>query len=243
MKSLKEIPLDNILFLDIETVPQWPTFESLPENWQKLWEVKAGNIRKSPEDHPATLYRRAGIYAEFGKVVCISAGCFRRHIFRLASWHDDDETKLLTEFRRVLGTFFAKKNRYLCAHNGKEFDFPYLARRMLINGLELPGILATSGSKPWEVPYLDTLELWRFGDYKNYTSLDLMTTTLGIPSPKSDITGADVNRIYWDDHDLARISAYCREDVVALGKVYLAISQVHGQWEFEVREAEASAGD
>ena len=234
MKTFRDIPLENILFIDIETVPAYPGLDYLPENWKKLWEAKSKWLRKESDDEPAVLYHRAGIYAEFGKVICIGAGHFKDGSFRLTSYHGDDEMQLLDDFGLMLSRIFSRKNQYLCAHNGKEFDFPYLARRMLINSVKLPAVLDTAGCKPWEVPYLDTMDLWRFGDYKNYTSLDLLTTALGIPSPKSDVTGADVWRLYWQEQDLARISAYCREDVLAVARVYLAFQQVQHDRQFEV---------
>ena len=230
---LNEIDIQNILFLDIETVPAFPGYPDLPEHWKKLWDTKAKSLTRNPDDDPEKLYPRAGIYSEFGKVICIAVGYFQGSLFRMASFFGDDEVTLLREFGTALSRFFSKRYRYLCAHNGKEFDFPYLARRMLINGIELPDVLSTAGSKPWEVPHLDTMELWRFGDFKNYTSLDLLATVFDIASPKSDITGADVFRVYWTEHDLERIAAYCRQDVLALARIYLALSQVPGPREFE----------
>jgi uncharacterized protein YprB with RNaseH-like and TPR domain len=110
---------------------------------------------------------------------------------------------------------------YLCAHNGKEFDYPYLIRRILINGLEVPSILNLSGKKPWEVNHIDTMELWKFGDYKHYTSLELLATVFGISSPKDDINGSDVGRVYWQENDLQRIVKYCQKDVVTIVNLLL----------------------
>jgi len=220
---LQHIDLQNILFLDIETVPQQPSYEEVKdERIKKLWDHKAERLKKSDEDNAKSLYPRAGIYAEFGKVVCISVGFFNGGVLRITSFYDHDEAKLLTDFARMLNRHFSENEHLLCAHNGKEFDFPYMARRMLINGIELPKLLDIAGKKPWEIKHLDTMELWKFGDYKNYTSLDLLTAIFGIPSPKDDINGADVWRVYWQDNDLERIKTYCQKDVVSLAQLFLA---------------------
>ena len=116
----------------------------------------------------------------------------------------------------------------LCAHNGKEFDFPFLARRILVNELPLPAILDSAGKKPWETQYLDTMELWKFGDYKHYTSLELLAALFGIPTPKDDINGADIHRVYWEDHDLERIRIYCQKDVLTIARLFLKFQQQPG---------------
>ena len=220
---LNKIDLQNILFLDIETVPQHPSYEDVSdERIRILWDHKADRLKKSEEDTSKSLYPRAGIYAEFGKVVCISVGFFNGGVLRITSFYGHDEAKLLREFAAMLNRHFYGNEHLLCAHNGKEFDFPYMARRMLINGIELPDLLDIAGKKPWEIKHLDTMELWKFGDYKNYTSLDLLTAVFGIPSPKDDINGADVWRVYWQDDDLERIKTYCQKDVVSLAQLFLS---------------------
>jgi predicted PolB exonuclease-like 3'-5' exonuclease len=218
---LNNIVLENILIIDIETVPCYPEYDVMPAGLQKLWDHKAEWIKKGDDDTPASLYERAGIYAEFGKVVCISAGFLKGQEFRLKSFYGEEEKPILEEFATLLKTYFNRPDKQLCAHNGKEFDFPFLARRMMINGLRIPEILDTSGRKPWETKHLDTMELWKFGDHKNYVSLDLLTAILDIPTPKDDITGADIYRIYWKDHDLPRIVKYCRKDVIAVAQVLM----------------------
>ena len=218
-----KIPLQQILFLDIETVPMTGKFDELPENFRKLWSRKADMLRgeegKSAEDK----FERAGIYAEFGKVVCISVGMFhpkeREWHFRLKSFFGEDETEVLKGFIDLLNGM-RDKNPYLCAHNGKEFDFPYLARRILINRLKLPALLDVAGKKPWEVPFLDTMELWKFGDYKHYTSLELLAAVFDIPTPKDDIDGSQVAEVYYKDKDLQRIAVYCEKDVLTTARVY-----------------------
>ena len=222
---LQNISLDHILFLDIETVPQQPTFKTLSESGKNHWIRKAENLKKSETETPADLYNRAGIYAEFGKIICISAGVFslqdNQRIFRIKSFYGDDEVALLTSFAELLNQHFNKAHHLLCAHNGKEFDFPYLSRRMLINGIRLPSILNTATKKPWEVQHLDTMELWKFGDYKSYTSLKLLAKVLGIPSPKDDIDGSMVNEVYYVQKDIDRIVEYCQKDVITLTNVLL----------------------
>lgn len=222
---LRHIDLTKVLFLDIETVPQQPTFDLLDPEWQELWLHKASFLRKD-EDSNDNLYQLAGIYSEFGKVVCISTGYLNvRHDghreFRTKSYYGHDEREILEGFFRLVERFFQGGSKVLCAHNGKEFDFPYMARRGVVQGLKIPPVLDTSGRKPWDVPHLDTLELWKFGDRKNFTTLKLLAKTLGIASPKDDIEGKDVHRVYWQDNDLDRIERYCRKDVVTIAQVLL----------------------
>jgi 3'-5' exonuclease len=220
---LKNTQLENILFLDIETVPQYADFAEVPERFAKLWEEKAGRIKQAgSDDTPAELYRRAGIYAEFGKIICISVGYLTGSQFRVKSFYGDDEKELLTGFTNLLGNHYNTPQHLLCAHNGKEFDFPYIARRMLINRMPLPDILNLQGKKPWEVQHLDTMELWRFGDYKNYTSLSLLTAVFDIPTPKDDIDGSMVREIYWEENDLERIANYCQKDALAVAQLLLS---------------------
>jgi uncharacterized protein YprB with RNaseH-like and TPR domain len=219
---LDEIRLSNVLFLDIETAPQFPTYSDASDKFQKLWDDKAKTFRD--EKSSDELYERAGIYAEFGKIICISVGIISEkgdRKIRLKSFSGDDEKKLLEDFFQMLLAHFNSNDHILCAHNGKEFDYPYIARRGLINGLKLPKILDNSGKKPWEIKHLDTLELWKFGDYKHYTSLNLLTAIFDIPTPKDDISGADVARVYYIEKDLPRIVKYCEKDVLALAQLLL----------------------
>ena len=221
---LGHIQIENVLFLDIETVPQYPDFTCLDETTQQLWEQKALGMCKDGQT-PESIYERAGIYAEFGKIICISLGFAHQIVdgqwaFRLKSCFSDDEPELLKDFSEALIRFGKQRlNMFLCAHNGKEFDFPYIARRMLINGINLPTPLDVAGKKPWEVPFLDTMELWRFGDYKNYTSLKILTHVFGIPSPKDDIDGSQVASVYWQEKNLHRIVRYCEKDVLAIAQI------------------------
>jgi len=222
---LTEINLNNVLFLDIETVPLHPKYTELPDNMRDLWDKKAQTLQRD-EETPEELYSRAGIYAEFGKIICISMGLLHKSSddnmeFRVKSIFGDDEKKLLLEFIELLNQHYESSQKLLCAHNGKEFDFPYMARRMLINGLKLPAMLDTAGKKPWEIPHLDTMVLWKFGDYKSYTSLNLLAAIFNIPTPKSDIDGSDVARVYWEDNDLERIVEYCQRDVLTIAQLLL----------------------
>jgi predicted PolB exonuclease-like 3'-5' exonuclease len=219
---LDKIPLSHILFLDIETVPAYPSLGDVPSDFKALWERKALQIRKSEEDTPESLYHRAGIYAEFGKVICISCGMFTPEgNFRIKSFFGDDEKTVLSDFATLCDRSFSASERYLCAHNGKEFDFPYLSRRMLINSIRLPGILDTPGKKPWEVSHLDTHELWKFGDYKSFTTLNLLAAVFGIPTPKDDIDGSKVWEVYWLERNLPRIVTYCQKDTLTVAQIYL----------------------
>jgi len=218
---LENIRPEDVLFLDIETVPAEPSLDDFSPSMQLLWEKKSAAFRKEDQS-PSAVFQRAGIYAEFGKIICISAGLIREKnpfSFRLKSFYGDDEKVILSDFSEMLSKFSRNREMQLCAHNGKEFDYPYMARRMVINGLLIPDILNNAGKKPWEVKLLDTMELWKFGDYKSYTSLDLLTSVLGIASPKDDIDGSMVADTYWKDHDLKRIVTYCEKDVLAVAQV------------------------
>jgi uncharacterized protein YprB with RNaseH-like and TPR domain len=220
---LQTINLSNILFLDIETVPQHSCYDEAPKEICALWEKKFHQLRNKDESEtPDSIYRQAGIYAEFGKVICISCGYFSADKkLRVKSFYGDDEKKLLMEFSEMMSKFFSKADRLLCAHNGKEFDFPFLSRRMIINGVKLPAALDIAGKKPWEVNHLDTMELWKFGDYKSYTSLLLLATVLGIPTPKDDIDGSMVWEVYWKEKNLERIVTYCQKDVLTVAQILL----------------------
>lgn len=217
--------MNNILFLDIETIPGYPSFNDCPEPVQALWSRKAENLKRSDGESPADIYIRAGIYAEFGRIICISTGILTTEhgepVLRIKSYYGDDEATLLESFARLLNSYFYKSESKLCAHNGKEFDFPYIARRMVINGIRLPVLLDIAGKKPWEINHLDTMEMWKFGDFKSYTPLNLLAHVLGIPSPKDDIDGSQVWSVYWLEKDLERIVTYCEKDVHALVNVYL----------------------
>lgn len=219
---LENISHSGVLFLDIETVPQHPTFHDASPVMRQLWEKKSKYLIRGDTETPDSIYRQAGIYAEFGKVICISCGYFSpERKFRIKSFFGDDEKALLHEFNGMVSKFFTKNDKLLCAHNGKEFDFPFLARRMVVNGIPLPAVLNTSGKKPWEVNHLDTLELWKFGDYKSFTSLLLLATILGIPTPKDDIDGSMVWDVYWNEKNLQRIVTYCQKDVLTIAQIFL----------------------
>lgn len=232
MISLAQI--QQILFLDIETVSAEAEFEGLSPEWQGLWADKTRFQRQ--EESPEEFYpKRAAIMAEFGKVVCVSCGFFTiqngHWEFRVKSFADPEEVVLLQDFAQLLERL---PNFRLCAHNGKEFDFPYLSRRMISQDIKLPGQLNTAGKKPWEVPHLDTMELWKFGDYKNFTSLKLLAALFGIPTPKDDIDGSMVGSVFWEEGDLDRIRVYCEKDVLTLAKVFLKITQAEIDLDFEV---------
>jgi len=218
------VKLNDVLFLDIETVPQEENWNQLSKETQELYDKKTKYQRKD-EFTVEEFYERAGIWAEFGKIICISVGYFvdveKSKQLRLTSFFGDDEHKLLTEFKDLLDKHFVKESKVLCAHNGKEFDFPFIARRMIVHQIELPKKLNLFGKKPWEVPHLDTLELWKFGDYKHYTSLKLLTSILGIPSPKDDIDGSEVASVYYKEKNIQRVVSYCEKDTIAVAQILL----------------------
>lgn len=221
---------DQLVVIDIETVAQYPSFEKLPATWQQLWEEKT-RWQWEPEQTAADFYsERAGILAEFGKIVCVSLGYFRLEEghwqLRLKSFAGTDEMTLLTQLLQALGKLLqAKKVRvWFAGHNIREFDIPYLSRRLLINGMELPAWLDFQSLKPWDVPLVDTMQMWKFGDYKNYTSLNLLAACMGIESPKDDIDGSMVNEVYWQENDLNRIVTYCQKDVATVAQLLLKFS-------------------
>ena len=235
---LEKIPLDHILFLDIETVPEQRYFDELDSAKQELWSQKSQYQRKD-DISAEEFYERAGIWAEFGKIICISVGYFtfkeENRSFRLTTFYGE-EAQLLQAFKQLVDNHFNHPQHVLCAHNGKEFDFPYIARRMIIHGISLPHKLNLFGKKPWEVPHLDTMELWKFGDYKHYTSLKLMAHVLGIPSPKEDIDGSMVRTVYYDENDLDRIITYCELDVLTTAQVFLRLRNESLLLEDEVKK-------
>jgi uncharacterized protein YprB with RNaseH-like and TPR domain len=225
---ISKLNLENILFLDIETVPEAEHFSELDAAKQELWSAKSRYQRKE-EFSAEAFYDRAGIWAEFGKIICISVGFFKNkggiRTFRVTSFFGD-EIKILKDFKTLLNLHFGQTKHLLCAHNGKEFDFPYIARRMIIHNIELPNKLNLFGKKPWEIPHLDTLELWKFGDYKHYTSLKLLTSILGIPSPKDDIDGSEVAGVYYKQKNIQRIVSYCEKDTIAVAQVLLRFNNL-----------------
>jgi len=222
---LIDVKIKNILFLDIETVPCSQNFKDLDVTFQTLWAEKTAWQRKE-EYTPAEFYKlKAGVMAEFAKIICISVGYLfidnGENHFRIKSFYGDDEKQIITDFNELLNTQFNKKQHQLCAHNGKEFDFPFIARRTLINGLKLPALLDIASKKPWEVNHLDTMELWKFGDYKHYTSIKLLAALFNIPTPKDDIDGSQVAGVYWNDKDIERIKKYCQKDTLTVAQLLL----------------------
>lgn len=221
----------QILVIDIETIRSTATYDDLSERMQKQWDKKAFNLRNIEEITPDEMYHeRAGIYAEFGQVIVIAVGFY---VYQEEEWHfrvrsivNDDEKQLLEEFVELL-TKFKPNTTFLCGHNGKEFDFPYIARRLLVNGLPLPEIIDTAGKKPWEVNHIDTMELWKFGDYKHFTSLDLLAAIFKIPSSKSDIDGSQISHVYYQENEegkgLKRIAEYCARDVIVTAQLLLRL--------------------
>jgi len=227
--------MQKILFLDIETVPQTADYLELNAELAHSWEDKFKLIQKRmPEKYDDTttaaeaFNTSAGIYSEFGKIICISVGFIHfkgidMH-FRTKSFAGDNEREILIEFSHMIAKFCTTKEHTICGHNVKEFDIPYICRRMLINSLPLPSIFQIAGKKPWEINFIDTLEMWKFGDYKNYTSLKLLTAVFEIPTPKDDIDGSQVAEVYYKEKNINRIATYCQKDVLATAQVYLRLN-------------------
>lgn len=209
---------EKILFLDIETVPLVYSYKDLPEIAKELWDKKWQFNREVP---PAEQYLKAGIYAEFAKVIVIGLGYYHQGKFRVKALASDNERDILLQLSDLMKRYFYDKSHLLCAHNGREFDFPFLCRRFLINNLPLPALLQIQGQRPWEVKHIiDTLDLWKFGDLKNYSSLNLLAYVLGIPSPKDDMDGSKVAAVFYEEQNLEKIAAYCKKDVITLARVY-----------------------
>ncbi len=230
----KASQLKDILFLDIETASMVPTYADLSPRMQALWDKKSLRYsRAEPDKTPEVLFgEKAGIHAEFARVCCISVGYLsfddkQQASLTLKSYSGPDEAEILREFGKMVDSYTAAKStRNLCAHNGKEFDYPFLGRRFVINQQRIPYVLQVQGKKPWEVQLLDTMDMWKFGDYKAYTSLDLLAAVLDIPSPKDDIDGSDVSRVYWIEKDYERIRIYCEKDVRTTAQVLLRMARL-----------------
>jgi hypothetical protein len=227
----------DLLFIDIETVPQYPSFNDVPEVEQLLWEKKAQYLMHE-KDTVDSIYQKAGIYAEFGKIICISTAFLtlkdKAYHLHMKSFYNEQEKIVLNDFVGYLNKMHKEKKQIaLCAHNGKEFDYPYIIRRLLINGITVPAILNLVGKKPWEIIHIDTLEMWKFGDYKHYTSLELLAHVFGIKTPKDDIDGSIVASVYYEEKNLKRIVDYCQKDVITLVQLYL---KMKGDLDFDSNE-------
>lgn len=236
---IEQVDVARVLFLDIETVSEQPSFDDLNEDFQELWHIKSRQLLKRSDDleeeELAAYYgQKAAIYAEFGKIACISVGIVVRDPadkklkVRLKSFVGEEESLILQDFSQLLEQHYNDPLKfYMCGHNIREFDIPYICRRMVVNQLPLPAMLDLAGKKPWETKHLiDTMELWKFGDSKSYTSLKLLAAVLGFPSPKDDIDGSDVGRVYWEDNDLDRLSLYCEKDVLATVQLLLRFKRM-----------------
>lgn len=220
---------ENLLLIDIETVPLSGQYQQLDSKMQKLWDKKSQLICPEQDNTSATFEDRAGIYAEFGKIVCIGLGYFTRqnqgYNLKIKSLNGHDEKRLLEEFAVICNKFFQKGNKQFCGHNIREFDIPYICRRSYINQVLLPEVLSDlQNKKPWDNPMLDTLQFWKFGEYKNFVSVNLLSTVLGIESPKDDIDGSDVAKVYWQNNDLPRIASYCNKDVVTVAQILMRLN-------------------
>lgn len=224
------LKLEQLLFIDIETVPLFRHYNLLSDNMQKLWDRKALMLDKEDSDTTKSFSEKAGIYAEFGKIICIGLGYFVKkedqYILKVKSLHHDDEKVLLSQFSQVCDKFFTTPNKQFCGHNIREFDIPYICRRSFINQIPLAKILLDlQNKKPWDNPMLDTMQFWKFGEYKSFISVDLLSNVLQIESPKDDIDGSEVAHVYWQQNDLKRIVKYCNKDVVTIAQILM---RLHG---------------
>lgn len=217
--------LFDLFLIDIETVPQVSNINELSGEGRKLFFDKISKTMPEKFDEEDMYLKKAGILAEFGKVICISLGFFfkdkaDRICLKIKSISGHNEKVLLDEFIAITDKFFQHKNRFQFAgHNIREFDVPFLCRRMVINQIQLPTYLHIYGAKPWDISMTDTLQWWKFGDYKNYISLHLLANILGVPTSKDDIDGSMVQHVYYKDNNLQRIVNYCQKDVVVVAQV------------------------
>jgi 3'-5' exonuclease len=224
---LENVVLDNCLFIDIETAPMARSYNELNEAFKNLWSEKFSKRLAEHETIDEQFFNNAGIYAEFGKVICISVGMLKKddagaQNIRIRSFSGDEERAVLSDFAEMLNKHYSDRSKYFfCGHNINEFDIPFLCRRMLVNGIRLPAILDIAGLKPWEVKNIDTMQHWKFGDYKSYTSLKLLAALFNIPTPKDDISGKDVGRVYWHEKNPERIKIYCQKDVLTVAQLLL----------------------
>ncbi len=223
------IKAENLLIIDIETVPIYKSYTELGENMQKLWDRKSQKLEPENTNTEATFAKYAGIYAEFGKIICIGLGYFikkdNEYTLKIKTLSGHDEKTLLEEFATVCNKFFKGSEKQFCGHNIREFDIPYICRRSFINQVYLPSILTDlQNKKPWENPMLDTLQFWKFGEYKNFTSVDLLSSVLHIPTPKDDIDGSEVANVYWQQNNLERIVKYCSKDIVTVGQILMRLN-------------------
>lgn len=219
---------EQLLLIDIETVPLYKSYDELPDKLKPLWDRKSLQINPDESNTANMFSERAGIYAEFGKIICISLGYLIKkdsnYQLKVKTLASNDEKELLKDFIQICNKFFTQATMQFCGHNIREFDIPYICRRTLINRLDLPNILLDlQQKKPWENPMLDTLQFWKFGEYKNFVSVDLLATILEIESPKYDINGSDVARVYWQENDLDRIKNYCNRDIVTVAQILMRL--------------------
>ena len=218
-----------IVFIDIETVPLEKHFADCSPAFQKHWQRKSTFLRLSDEergDLDRSYRGHAGIYAEFSRVLCIGMGYYSptKKTIKTTVLHHESEQQLLQNFLATLNAIKQHADIRFCGHNVKEFDLPFLCRRLTVHGFALPQELNMAGLKPWENNHIDTMELWRFGDYKRYTALDLLATVLNIPSSKTDIDGSQVANVFYEEQNLDRILAYCERDVVTTAKIYYRLT-------------------
>jgi hypothetical protein len=224
---LPHINIYDLIFIDIETVPGQASHAQLSDAMKELWASKYLFFKGENDTSEEGYLKRAGVFAEFAKIICISIGYFKtdkqtnRRTFRIKSFSGDDEKMLLTEFTQLISTGFDPTRFHFCGHNIREFDIPFICRRLLVNRIEFPDMLDLSGKKPWEIADVDTLQLWKFGDYKHYTSLKLLCEILNVPTPKDGIDGQDVCRVYWQENGLDQIVSYCQKDIIAVARLLL----------------------
>lgn len=224
------VSLFNHLVIDIETVPDFPAYNQMPDKWKILWQEKISKTMPESIDPELSYKQRGGILAEFGRIICISTGYFSKYStgdysFKVKSIYGDNEQALIKQFIAWCDTFKKHNpNLIFAGHNIREFDIPYICRRLLVHGMIPPAYLDLSNFKPWEISHTDTLQLWKFGDYKNYISLNLLANVLGVPTPKTDMDGSQVQDVYYKDQNIERIVAYCQQDVIAVANILLKFS-------------------
>jgi uncharacterized protein YprB with RNaseH-like and TPR domain len=219
------IPLEKLLFIDIETVGVQPDWESLKKSNLELSFVFENYIdwfqKRFPEDADKPVgqmfVNRAALVPEFARIACVSVAFVTdKGETKMQSFSNKNEKDLLQDVQKLLRRV-GELGFFLCGHNVKGFDIPMLAKRMIINGLLPPKILPGHDTKPWEIKALDTKELWQYGGYGTIASLELMCVSMGVESSKNmEVTGNKVHEAYWTNKDIKGIVEYCEKDVLVL---------------------------
>lgn len=230
---IKKEDLNNLLYFDVETAGKYESYEDLAlqnPRLAKLWEKRAKYFRANTlgmeEMGDSEIYsQKSGLEPEFGRVVCVSFGVWDGENHRLTSFYGDNEQEILEKTAKIFSNAVSKGMK-ICGHNIKMFDVPFLGKKMIFSGIDVPQNLLLWDKKPWEVPILDTAEFFSFGSWSHkFLGLDLLACSLGIESPKEDIDGSQVHNTFWGEKNYERIMEYCEKDVLTVMDVLKKVSR------------------